>query len=279
MAEFGEQLKRAREAKGMTQQTLAEKVYVTRQTVSRWESGDRYPDLLTLKKLSSVLGVSTDTLLDDEEMPTLVEKTAIIEKPIVNNILVAVYAAIVLVFGIQAYNALGAFYAIDALTGGNYMAVFMAGCALVEALLFVFSFVNILRGTDTPKKTGIVISVFFLLELFQRVETIFNRSSIGVTIFAILCFVPYILGTVGGYLYFVSKRKLKVGKVFVYIAAGFEVFAMVMNIWVLSWSAPSFITLSLLLSDLLKLLICVAFVYAAHVLGTRRTMASIKTEK
>lgn len=39
MAEFGEQLKRAREAKGMTQQTLAEKVYVTRQTVSRWESG------------------------------------------------------------------------------------------------------------------------------------------------------------------------------------------------------------------------------------------------
>ena len=39
MAEFGEQLRKAREEKGMTQQSLAEKLYVTRQTVSRWEGG------------------------------------------------------------------------------------------------------------------------------------------------------------------------------------------------------------------------------------------------
>lgn len=42
MVEFGEQLRKAREAKGMTQQTLAEHLYVTRQAVSRWECGDRY---------------------------------------------------------------------------------------------------------------------------------------------------------------------------------------------------------------------------------------------
>ena len=47
MVEFGEQLRRAREKTGLTQQTLAEKLYVTRQTVSHWECGDRYPDLLT----------------------------------------------------------------------------------------------------------------------------------------------------------------------------------------------------------------------------------------
>ena len=46
MVEFGEQLRRAREGKGMTQQSLAEQLYVTRQSVSRWECGDRYPDLL-----------------------------------------------------------------------------------------------------------------------------------------------------------------------------------------------------------------------------------------
>lgn len=39
MAEFGEQLRKAREAKEITQQTLAEKLYVTRQAVSRWECG------------------------------------------------------------------------------------------------------------------------------------------------------------------------------------------------------------------------------------------------
>ena len=39
MAEFGENLKRIREEKGMTQQTLADYLYVTRQAVSRWEGG------------------------------------------------------------------------------------------------------------------------------------------------------------------------------------------------------------------------------------------------
>ena len=51
MVEFGEQLRKAREEKGMTQQSLAEQLYVTRQSVSRWECGDRYPDLLTTKKM------------------------------------------------------------------------------------------------------------------------------------------------------------------------------------------------------------------------------------
>lgn len=39
MAEFGEKLKQKREEKGMTQQAVAEKLYVTRQAVSRWENG------------------------------------------------------------------------------------------------------------------------------------------------------------------------------------------------------------------------------------------------
>lgn len=274
MAEFGEQLKKAREAKGMTQQTLAEKLYVTRQTVSRWESGDRYPDLLTLKKLSSILDVSADYLICDETMPEIVEKTPIIEKPIVNNILVALYAAIVVVFGIQAYHALGSFYNIDALTGGHGFAFFIAGCAVFEAILFIFAFANILRGADTPRKTGIVISLFFLLECFQRIETIFNRTSVSVTIFALICFVPYILGAIGGFSYFISRHKSKVGKYFIYAASAFAVWVSFMNIWILINNYPTYVTLALLLSAVLKLLICLAFAYSTNLLSKRRSMAS-----
>ena len=63
MAEFGENLKRIREAKGMTQQTLADYLYVTRQAVSRWEGGSRYPDLMTAKKMAQFLETSVDKLL------------------------------------------------------------------------------------------------------------------------------------------------------------------------------------------------------------------------
>lgn len=56
MAEFGENLRRIREEKGITQQTMADHLYVTRQAVSRWEGGSRYPDLMTAKKASRYLG-------------------------------------------------------------------------------------------------------------------------------------------------------------------------------------------------------------------------------
>lgn len=52
MVEFGEQLRRVREEKGMTQQSLAEQLYVTRQAVSRWECGDRYLIYLLLKNIA-----------------------------------------------------------------------------------------------------------------------------------------------------------------------------------------------------------------------------------
>lgn len=73
MVEFGEKLKRAREEKGMTQQTLSDALYVTRQAVSRWECG-AVSRPLTAKKLSEVLEVSLDELLSGEEMKKCVEK-------------------------------------------------------------------------------------------------------------------------------------------------------------------------------------------------------------
>ena len=52
-----------RTKKGLSQEELAEKVYVTRQAVSRWENGDTVPNSETLKLLSKVFDVSINTLL------------------------------------------------------------------------------------------------------------------------------------------------------------------------------------------------------------------------
>lgn len=52
-----------RTQKGLTQEELAEKVYVTRQAVSLWENGDTVPNTETLKVLSKFYGVSINTLL------------------------------------------------------------------------------------------------------------------------------------------------------------------------------------------------------------------------
>ena len=52
-----------RTQKGLSQDELAERVYVTRQAVSRWENGETVPNTETLKLLSRVLDVSINTLL------------------------------------------------------------------------------------------------------------------------------------------------------------------------------------------------------------------------
>ena len=52
---------------GMSQDALAEKVFVTRQAVSRWENGDTVPNTETLKLLSKLFNVSINTLLGSPE--------------------------------------------------------------------------------------------------------------------------------------------------------------------------------------------------------------------
>lgn len=82
--EFGEKLKQVRQNKGLTQQTMADQLYVTRQAVSRWECGARYPDLLTAKKISQILDVSIDDLLSDEELRENIEKEPLLARPVEN---------------------------------------------------------------------------------------------------------------------------------------------------------------------------------------------------
>lgn len=62
---LGERIAEKRKEQGMTQIELAEKMHVTRQTVSRWEAGAVYPDVEKIAELASILEVSCDYLLTD----------------------------------------------------------------------------------------------------------------------------------------------------------------------------------------------------------------------
>lgn len=61
--ELGNQIKEYRTALKLTQDELAEKVFVTRQTVSNWENGKNYPDVHSLVLLSNIFDVSLDQLI------------------------------------------------------------------------------------------------------------------------------------------------------------------------------------------------------------------------
>lgn len=61
--ETKEVLLQLRTQNGLSQEELAQKLFVTRQAVSRWETGETTPNTETLKQLSALYGVSINTLL------------------------------------------------------------------------------------------------------------------------------------------------------------------------------------------------------------------------
>jgi transcriptional regulator with XRE-family HTH domain len=72
--EFGEKLLELRNGKGMTQEELAEDLYVSRTAISKWESGRGYPSIDSLKEISKYFSVSIDELLSSEKLVTIAEK-------------------------------------------------------------------------------------------------------------------------------------------------------------------------------------------------------------
>ena len=64
---LGESIYNLRKKQGLSQERLAEKINVTRQTISNWELGDTSPNPEQLKILSKTLNVSVDELIGNDE--------------------------------------------------------------------------------------------------------------------------------------------------------------------------------------------------------------------
>ena len=72
--EFNEKLQSLRKSKGLTQEELAEVLYVSRTAISKWESGRGYPNIDSLKAISKFFGVTIDELLSGNELLTIAEE-------------------------------------------------------------------------------------------------------------------------------------------------------------------------------------------------------------
>ena len=72
--EFNEKLQELRKHKGLTQEELAELLFVSRTAVSKWESGRGYPNIDSLKAIARFFGVTIDELLSGDELLTIAEK-------------------------------------------------------------------------------------------------------------------------------------------------------------------------------------------------------------
>ena len=234
MVEFGEQLRRAREAKGMTQQSLAEQLYVTRQSVSRWECGDRYPDLLTTTKISQILEVSLDDLLSGKEMEKVVERNPVVENKVANNIMTALYAVVLLSMIIPILNGLLTHqpFTDTNMPGYDTYVIIHAAVVILEIFCFAFGLVNAIKGSLSPKRMGAVIGAYFAANCITGAESIIrsfppqsiawslnNGDFLKVLFMITLMMLPGIVGATGTFFYFIRKNNLTLWPVMITIAS------------------------------------------------------------
>ena len=72
--EFSEKLQTLRKQNNLTQEELAERLFVSRTAISKWESGRGYPNIESLKAIAKMFSVSIDELLDGEQLLSLADE-------------------------------------------------------------------------------------------------------------------------------------------------------------------------------------------------------------
>ena len=103
---FEEKLMKLRKEKGWSQEELAEKLNVTRQTISKWELGQTVPDMYNLTKIAEVFGTTVSELYyekeNTEDVNNLTEKDNKGTNKIIIIVIVAILAIILILVGIGA---------------------------------------------------------------------------------------------------------------------------------------------------------------------------------
>lgn len=96
---FGEFIYQKRKELGLTQDELGYKLGVTNKAVSKWETGDNLPDIIMLKKLAQVFGLTVDELLSQKEMKKEEQKNTKVNKfLLVSTISLCVLEIITIIF-------------------------------------------------------------------------------------------------------------------------------------------------------------------------------------
>ncbi len=173
--EFNEKLQDLRKNKGLTQEELAEVLYVSRTAISKWESGRGYPSIDSLKDISKFFSVSIDDLLSGEKLLSLAEKE---NKSNIKNIcdllfgIVDLFSLILIILPLYPNTIDGYVYSVNLL---NYTQVaelnkiiywiMFVSLVIVGVLKVLLTRLNVEKGNKILVEISIVISILMVLFL------------------------------------------------------------------------------------------------------------------
>lgn len=188
--EFNEKLQELRKSKGLTQEELANILYVSRTAVSKWESGRGYPNIDSLKEISQFFSVSIDDLLSGEKLLFIAEKE---NKLKMQNICDVLFGFVDLFFCILIFLPLypneinGYVYSVNLVsytqtTGVNLMIYWFAFIFLIVLGLVEI----IIAKMNLEKGNKIMIGISFIINIGAVLLLALTREAYAVSIVFLL---------------------------------------------------------------------------------------------
>lgn len=178
--EFHEKLQELRKNRGVTQEELAEELYVSRTAVSKWESGRGYPSIDSLKAISNYFSVSIDDLLSAEKIISIAEKESQFKIQRICDLLIGmidVCTFLLIVLPLYPNEIQGYIYSVNLLsyTGGTSLIRFAYWIMFVTLMLdgvikVLLAQLKIEKGQKTITKCSVSNSVLAVLLLAMTRE-------------------------------------------------------------------------------------------------------------
>ncbi|MCI6932805.1 MAG: helix-turn-helix domain-containing protein [Candidatus Coprovivens sp.] len=201
---FSEKIQKLRKQNNLTQEELAEKLFISRTAISKWESGKGYPSIDVLKQISVLFDISVDNLLSSEQILELAEQDKMsklkknnglifgaIDLLIIFMIILPLYASTVnqYIYSVSLFakKDLLSYIKISYLIG--YISLIIIG--IIEIILSVF-------GKDKIKKCINIISL--VLHLVVILFLIMTKEPYACS----LLFILFVFKIV---LYFISEKR------------------------------------------------------------------------
>ncbi len=173
--EFKEKLQELRKNKGLTQEELAEILYVSRTAISKWESGRGYPNIESLKDISKFFDVSIDDLLSGEKLIFIAENE---NKTNMQNLrdrlfgFVDLFSLMLIVLPLYPNTVDGFVYSVNLLNYTETAPIKTGSYWVAFILLFTLGFAKIIlakikskKGNEVLTAVSVGLNIFIVLFL------------------------------------------------------------------------------------------------------------------
>lgn len=195
--EFHEKLQELRKKRGLTQEELAEALYVSRTAISKWESGRGYPSIDSLKEISNFFTVSIDDLLSTETVLSIAEKE---NKSNMRNLcdllfgMVDVCSFLLVALPLYPNSMDGYIYSVNLLNYTQGAEIIRVFCWVVFVLLIAIGIVKILLSQcDVQKGQRILTGCSICLGVFSVLFLAITRQAYATMVIFLLLVIKTIL--------------------------------------------------------------------------------------